>query len=178
MATPTQASKEQPSIFNYGHADMVADLKLITNQIKSVGFKPDYILGLTRGGLFPAVMLSHYFNVPMIPINISLRDFTTNLDFVQEQVKNTVGKNVLHTKQILVVDDIVDTGETLHELFKVFAKIKNSSPTHKTDNIKSAALFFNTTNKAKFQPDFCGREIDKTKENNWIVFNSFEDWWK
>jgi hypoxanthine phosphoribosyltransferase len=29
------------------------------------GWRPDYIVGLTRGGLVPAVMISHYLNVPM-----------------------------------------------------------------------------------------------------------------
>jgi hypoxanthine phosphoribosyltransferase len=38
------------------------------------GFRPDYIVGLTRGGLVPAVMLSHYLDVPMHSLGVSLRD--------------------------------------------------------------------------------------------------------
>ena len=41
------------------------------------GFRPDYIVGLTRGGLVPAVMLSHYLNVPMHSLGVSLRDGDT-----------------------------------------------------------------------------------------------------
>lgn len=38
----------------------------ITMQMHRGGvWKPDYIVGLTRGGLVPAVYLSHYLNVPM-----------------------------------------------------------------------------------------------------------------
>ena len=29
-------------------------------------FKPDYIVGLCRGGLIPGVMLSHYFDIPFL----------------------------------------------------------------------------------------------------------------
>ena len=40
--------------------DMTSD---IAQQIAvdNDGFKPDYVVGLTRGGLIPATMLSHYF---------------------------------------------------------------------------------------------------------------------
>ena len=44
--------------------DMISD---IAQQIAvdGDGFKPDYVVGLTRGGLILATMLSHYFEVPM-----------------------------------------------------------------------------------------------------------------
>ena len=41
------------------------------------GWQPDYIVGLTRGGLIPAVMISQYLNVPMFPLSVSLRDSET-----------------------------------------------------------------------------------------------------
>ena len=41
---------------------LVADL---ARQITNSSWRPDYIVGITRGGLPAAVMLSHYFNVPM-----------------------------------------------------------------------------------------------------------------
>lgn len=177
MTNTTQAFKDQPEIVNYSYDNMSQDLKKIIQQIAKVDFKPNYILGLTRGGLVPATMLSHYYNVPLVPINLSLRDFKTNLDFVQEEIKRTVGKDVLLTKQLLVVDDIVDTGDTLQELFILFNKIKQSVLTRKADNIQYATLFYNKTNRAKFKPDFYAHEFDKTVENKWIVF-PFEEWYK
>ena len=36
----------------------------IAREIAIGDWKPDYIVGLTRGGLIPAVMLSHYLDVP------------------------------------------------------------------------------------------------------------------
>lgn len=37
-------------------------------------WRPDYVVGLTRGGLLPAVMISHYLDVPCETLKISLRD--------------------------------------------------------------------------------------------------------
>ena len=54
-------------------ADMISD---IAQQIAvdGAGFKPDYVVGLQRGGLIPATRLSHYFEVPMHTLEIKLRD--------------------------------------------------------------------------------------------------------
>jgi hypoxanthine phosphoribosyltransferase len=41
-------------------------------------WRPDYIAGITRGGLVPATMLSHYLDVPMHTLNISFRDKPLN----------------------------------------------------------------------------------------------------
>ena len=46
----------------------------ILRQMHLDQFRPDYVVGITRGGLFPAVMISHYLKVPMYALDISLRD--------------------------------------------------------------------------------------------------------
>ncbi len=63
--------------------------KIITNDLK---FKNIY--GLQRGGLIPAVMLSHQLGIPM--------------------VKGDIGPDTL------IVDDICDSGETLDNLVKKY----------------------------------------------------------
>ena len=50
---------------------MCTDLAI--NILKS-GYKPDYIVGISRGGLTPAVMLSHLLSVPMHTLKVTLRD--------------------------------------------------------------------------------------------------------
>jgi len=57
----------------------------------------EYIAGVPRGGLIPAVMLSHYMNKKFKPYN--------------EVLEMTNGQR----KKVLVVDDISDTGETLYK---------------------------------------------------------------
>ena len=46
----------------------------ILRQMHLDNFRPDYVVGITRGGLFPAIMISHYLKVPMHALDVSLRD--------------------------------------------------------------------------------------------------------
>jgi hypoxanthine phosphoribosyltransferase len=64
----------------------------LANEVSQAAVPPLYITGLPRGGLIPAVMLSHKLNIPYV--NISLI-------------------RALPAVDVLVVDDIADSGETL-----------------------------------------------------------------
>ena len=46
-------------------ADIKGMTARIARDIAITNWRPDYVVGLTRGGLIPAVLLSHYFDVPM-----------------------------------------------------------------------------------------------------------------
>ena len=37
----------------------------IIREVNLYGFKPDMIVGVQRGGLIPAVQLSHYYEAPL-----------------------------------------------------------------------------------------------------------------
>lgn len=166
---------QEPNKVDYTYNTMCKDLNKIKDKIDNSGWKPDMIVGLTRGGLIPAVMLSHYFNVPVVPVNLSLRDFRNDLDNVISEIRQGVGLDNLQNKNILVVDDIVDSGETIEELHKIFASLLNSYGKYDFDHIKTAVLYYNSSNKAKVVPDFYAKQIDKNVQNDWIEF-SFETW--
>ena len=93
--------------------DVLDELRDIAHTSMVCGDLPnfDYIIGISRGGLVPAVVLSHCLGTPMIPISVSS---------YQDKVQ---GKKVflnaglldslpLEGKRLLVVDDIWDTGVT------------------------------------------------------------------
>lgn len=66
---------------------------------KLEGFeKPQFITGIPRGGLIPAVLMSHKFDIPFIGL---------------EAAKTLPGDL---KKKILVVDDIADSGNTLLQI--------------------------------------------------------------
>jgi uncharacterized protein len=65
----------------------------LSKQIIESGVEIKHIHGVPRGGLIPAVMLSHKLNIPLTPCNWDV----TNDD----------------TIQTLVVDEICDSGKTL-----------------------------------------------------------------
>jgi len=79
--------------------------------------KFDVIIGLTRGGLIPAVRLSHIMDTPMLPFNPHL--LHSNGD-ERNNVKLPISPVVC--KRILIVDDIADTGKTFFKCVKFFEK--------------------------------------------------------
>ena len=69
--------------------------------------KPDLIIGLKRGGLIPAVYLSHLLKVPLKVADYShhqsVGDDKDSHEFIIPEISNNI-------KKIVVVDDIIDTG--------------------------------------------------------------------
>jgi len=168
------ASKTSPQYINYSYDQMRQGLLDIIRSMNLDQWAPDAVLGLTRGGLIPAVMMSHYYDVQMIPVNLSLRDFKSDFSTVINELDQSINLDSKKFKNILVVDDILDSGETVKQLSNIFAMLEKFSHF----NIKYATLFFNTTNEAGFVPDYFAEKIAKGGHSNpWIVF-PFEDWWK
>jgi uncharacterized protein len=174
------------------HKEFKKYISTICLNIINSGYKPDYIVGLTRGGLYPAVLMSHYLNVPMHTLNVSLRgnnelEPESNLwmaedafGYVSETYdgdspKSTVGKN------ILIVDDINDTGDTINWIIEDWTSgCLPNDPKWKNvwnNNVKFAVIVDNLASKCKVSMDFCGYEINKAEEDIWIEF-PWEDWWK
>ena len=75
--------------YNWEEVEELVDL--LAQQIIKSGRQIKYIFGLQRGGLIPAVLLSHKLGIPM--------------------TQNPNSPN------ILIVDDICDSGETFKEFF-------------------------------------------------------------
>jgi hypoxanthine phosphoribosyltransferase len=103
-------------------------VNVLAEEIGSSPVPPNYITGLQRGGLIPAVMLSHKLNIP----------------FVRESMIKA-----LPAIDMLVVDDIADTGETLGQ-YKRYS---------------TAVLHYKL--QSEHIPTFFAMEIDDT---DWIVY--------
>ena len=161
--------------------------KLVQNicqQMEAAAWKPDYVVGITRGGLMPALYISHYFNVKMHTLDVSLRDHEgaeTNCWMAEDafgyngEIDQPVAKN------ILIVDDINDTGATLNWIMEDWRT--SCLPNDKrwemvwNYNVKFATLVDNVSSDFKEKIDFCGMEINKAEEDVWIVY-PWEDFWK
>jgi len=78
--------------------------KWVDEQIDKIGEqmegfeKPQFITGVPRGGLIPAVLISHRFDIPYIGL---------------EAAKTLPGDL---KKKVLVIDDIADSGNTLAQI--------------------------------------------------------------
>ena len=122
--------------------------RLIADNARDMNY--DAVIGIQRGGLIPAVIISHELDIPMHSVNCSLRDH-----------KGSVTKIELDDQlNYLCVDDINDTGETFRFLGDLFdqAQLKvDYAVIH--DNVPS-----------EFSVDYWFEKIDKSKEPAWIVY--------
>lgn len=145
----------------------------IARQMYMNEYKPAYIVGLSRGGLVPALKLSHYLNIPMFALN---KD-ESNL-WMAEDAFNFISEEFQFRKNILIVDDINDTGKTLNALKEDWMSgcHPNSNDWNNIwhTNVKFATLIDNTA--SPFKVDFCGYEINKETNPEWCVF-PWEQWW-
>lgn len=148
----------------------------ICKQIEESKFQPDYIVGITRGGLLPAVMISHYFKVPMHSLGVSLRD---NADIGSES-NLWMAEDAFDGKNILIVDDINDSGSTLNWIMSDWP---NGCLPHDDQwnmiwnhNVRFAVVVDNLASKCRVRMDYFGIEINKEENNVWVDF-PYEDWW-
>jgi hypoxanthine phosphoribosyltransferase len=151
----------------------------IARQMAKDNWRPDYIVGLTRGGLQAAVMLSHYLDVPMHTLNVSLRDSSMEPESNLWMAEDALGC-YSDPKNILIVDDINDQGSTLNWIMNdwpsgCFPKGERWATVWGT-NVRFAVLVDNLSSKCVREVDYCGLEINKAEEDVWVEF-PYEEWW-
>jgi len=138
-------------------------------------FKPDYIVGLSRGGLIPAVQLSHYLGLPMRTLKVSLSDKNES-ESNSGMAEDAFGYDS-KPKNILIIDDICDTGATFEWIMRDWESDWNLNK-DRTDvwhnNVRFASLIYNDA--SKFDIDYYGYEINKDETPEWCVF-PWENWW-
>jgi hypoxanthine phosphoribosyltransferase len=165
----------------------------ILRQMQRDRWQPDYVVGLTRGGLVPANLISQYLDVPMHTLKISLRDGDggeSNLWMAeeafgyvpseqQELIKSRWDPHF--KKNILIVDDINDSGATLDWLRQDWQSGCLPNETNAwsrvwNNNVRFAVLVDNLSSQCGVKIDYTAREINKAEDPSWIMF-PWEDWW-
>ena len=173
----------------------------ITRQLQKDNWRPDYVVGLTRGGLIPAVMLSQYLGVPCETLKVSLRDggeCESNLwmaedafGYVPKEERGTVHIEVsmlpiredssdpARRKNILIVDDINDTGATIAWIKEDWRSgcLPNSHAWLNiwNNNVRFAVITNNLASKEEV--DYSANEINKAEEDCWMVY-PWEEFWR
>ena len=145
----------------YNWREMRRDVNTLCREIILDNFNPDVIVGLSRGGLTPGVMMSHWFQKPFKPVKAALRDFPDWEDYLPKKTD----------KRILIVDDICDSGETFQKISDFLNSRKESST---QTYIRFASLWWN--NEVEFEPHYYAQECAKDSGNIWIHF-PWEHWW-
>lgn len=153
-------------------------------------WRPDYIVGLTRGGLIPAVIMSNMIDVPMETLKVSLRDSDmgpeSNLWMAEDAFGYDYPNEIVETyptsiygeegqgKNILIIDDINDTGATLDWIKQDWqSSCMPNSPKWLNvwgNNVKIAVLIDNLSSDFSGKVDYSAKEINKAEDDSWIVF--------
>ena len=135
--------------------DIDTYIGLLTEKIKGSGFVPDYLVGITVGGLAPLALLAKKLRIRDI-LTISAH---SHHGHIQGKLEITNLPNVdIRGKKILLIDEISDTGETLKKVSDIF---KND---YGVGELKTATIAINSA-RCRFIPDFWVYEDDR-----WIVF--------
>lgn len=115
------------------------DLCMLSDDLQ---FEPSVIVGIARGGLVPAVQLSHLLGKPLLSVHYQTRDGGK-----KERIKIP--------EYALIVDDINDTGKTL------------TGVTEKVEHDRFATLTLFNKDTSIFKVDYFAADA---KDDEWIVF--------
>ena len=152
----------------------------ILRQICSDSWRPDYVVGLTRGGLVPANLISQYLGCRMETLKVSLRD-DTECESNLWMAEDAFGHKMDQPKRILIVDDINDTGATLDYIREDWPSGCFPDNPRWTEvwgsNVRVAVLVDNESSKSEIPVSYSAVDINKAEQDSWIVF-PWEEWWQ
>lgn len=116
----------------------------------------DLIIGISRGGLIPAVYISHFLDVPLTTIECAGYDANNEQNKEYKLILGNI-RNRVKDKRCLLVDDIGDTGGTLELSTEQLHKFAPAS-------VDCLALFVKEHLEAR--PKFFVKEVP----NEWVDF--------
>lgn len=155
----------------------------IALQMYNDNWKPDYIVGITRGGNVPATILSNMLGIRCEALKVSLRDDAngeceTNcwmsedaFGYESDDAKKITGGPL--EKKILIVDDINDTGATFNWIKQDWeSTCLPDDPKWKRvwgSNVRFATITDNLS--SEFQDvTYSVHEVNKAEEDVWLVY--------
>ena len=148
----------------YQWDEMRRDVNTLCRDITLDKFDPQVIVGISRGGLLPGVMMSHWLQKPFKPIKAALRDFPEWEDYLPRKTD----------ERVLIVDDICDSGETFTRMKSYIKGPRLNQPLELPTEVRFASLWWN--NECDFEPHYYAQECAKDTEGIWIHF-PWEHWW-
>ena len=143
--------------YTWGHVEKMCT-QLVT-QLYDSEWKPDYIVGVTRGGNVPATILSNMTGIRCEAVKVALRDGESGKS---GDSIDWMAQDALDGKRILVVDDINDTGAT-------FQWIADDWKLNGDDNVRFAVLTENLSSDFDRVQYSCD-EVNKAEEDVWLVY--------
>jgi hypoxanthine phosphoribosyltransferase len=160
----------------------------IVNQMYKDNWRPDYIVGITRGGNIPATIISNITGIRCEALKVSLRDskgqsesncwmaedaFGYVLEADRSNIWGEAKSDVLQKMNILIVDDINDSGKTFDWIVKDWqAGCMPDDPAWNnvwTHNVRFATLTENLSSNFEHVA-YYAHEVNKAEEDVWLVY--------
>ena len=147
---------------------LIQDSFRLAWQVYEDGYRPNYIIGVWRGGAPIGIAVQEFFSVLGVPSDhIAIRtSHYRGIDDRNSEVQvyglNYVIKQVESDDSLLIVDDVHDTGVSIEKIVSdLRAACKKNTP-----EIRIATPYFKPSkNKTSRTPDYYLHETDK-----WLVF--------
>ncbi len=143
--------------WNYAY-DLCRDA---SEEIKAAGFKPEVIVGVSRGGWYLARLLCDFFLLKdLLSLNMEHWGITATItgDATLKYGFDDKAREIIKGKRVLIADDITDTGDSL-KLAVEYVKSLGAL------DVKTATMQHKTS--SSFVPDFYGELISDWK---WVVY--------
>ncbi|MDO5029835.1 MAG: phosphoribosyltransferase [Corynebacterium sp.] len=128
----------------------------LAQQIVDSGYEPEIIIAVARGGLLPAGALSYTMGVKLSDA-INVEFYTDVAETLPDPVllEPLLDIESISNRRLLVVDDVADSGRTLHLVLDLLSK-------HGAE-VRSAVLYGKS--RSEISPDYVWKHTD-----DWIVF--------
>jgi len=137
--------------------DVVEWSRILADRIRESGYKPSVIIAVSRGGYVPARLLCDFLGVENL-VSIQSQHWTEAAKMAEKALIKFEYTIDLAGHRALLVDDIVDTGDTLM-LARRFIEDK-----WRPSELRVAALQW-ISSVAKFRPDYYAVEV-----KDWVWF--------
>lgn len=147
-----------PQLHYIAHDAFVADTQAVAQAVRRAGWLPDFVVGIGRGGLVPAVFLSHALDVQMLSI-----DHSSKVPGFADELLGKVAAKSADGVRLLFVDDINDSGGTISDIRRLLANAGCDS-----EKVRFAVLLDNI--RSKVRVDYHAQTIDRTEDKRWFVF--------
>lgn len=134
------------------YRDVIAMIRTVADAIAADDWTPSHLVGIGRGGLVPAVYLSHALSVPMLSI-----DFSAQADALVDEATRRLAS--ARGTRLLFVDDINDSGRTTARLRTILDDATDARFATLIDNVRSTE-----------RVHYAARTIDRATCKDWFVF--------
>jgi uncharacterized protein len=147
-----------PTFTQIAHSSFVAAVEGLAKTLRADEWSPTLLVGVGRGGLVPAVFLSHATGLPMVSI-----DFSTPIPEFNDALVGVLAQRSAAGERLVFVEDINDSGRTIAALRRGL-----STAGAAMDRVRFAVLIDNSVSAERI--DYADQVIDRTVTKDWFVF--------